>query len=326
MQINSVHCAGLATILFDNLSGEYGFVIGRANKRYTLWKYIREDRDGVPYLIIKYIQVLSDKRPRVETRFPGVYICEELRGEKRMVLEGRTPTKYRTASGKLKPLSAPKTIDDFMSLPFGQFSGTPLREVSDWYWCKLANIGELRWTDAWDEEFDFSELVLGKCKEYGCRQIDGIWFTPGKLADSNKVCNEINFAEQPRPELEEIARQLGCLKLMGRWYPGVAEAEEKPWKATARQILPSIEAGLPFSFVAHYNGNGFWFGLPIEFLPEDKEDVYTYYGSSHFLKVTNKKGVKVNKRVKGKTIEVSEYEIIETNGNPSVLVKKFDIK
>jgi hypothetical protein len=106
----------------------------------------------------------------------------------------------------------------------------------------------------------------------------------------------------------------------------VAIDDEKPWMTTAKQILPHIEKGEAFSFVAHFNGNGFWFGLPVEFREEDKKDVYTYYGSSHFLLVADKKGNKKAKRVKGKTIEVLEYEVNEgADGKPFVLVNKFNI-
>ena len=148
------------------------------------------------------------------------------------------------------------------------------------------------------------------------------------MANAKSIANAINWSEddETKEALVPLAKELGCIKLMNRWYTGIEMEGEKPWMSTARQILPLIEVGNPFSFIAHYNGNGFWFGLPIEFLPEDKEDVYTYYGSSHFLKVSNKKVVKVNKRVKGKTIEVTEYEIREdNNGNPFVMVLKFNI-
>lgn len=323
MKINSLHRAGLASILFENLTGEYGFVIGRANKRYTLWKYIKEERNGAPYLNIAYVQVLSDRRARVEHKFPGVYVCEELRGEKKMILEGNVKGK----NGKWMPASAPKQIEDFMSLPFGQFNGIPLREVEDWYWCWLANKNEsLTWIDAWDNEFDFTEMVIEKCKELGCKCYDGKWYDKTKLSDARKICNEINHSENERPELEAVAKSLGCIKLLGRWYESGINTSEPTWKAVAMQILPLIEKGEPFSFVPNFNGNEFWFGIPIQFRAEDKHDVYTYYGSSHYLKVTNKKGVKVNKRVKGKTISVSEYEI-HTNdfGKPYLLVNKFDI-
>lgn len=323
MKINSLHRAGLAEILFENLKGEYGFVIGKANTHYTLWKYIREDHDGVPYLTIKYVHILSNKRSRIEMRFPGAYICEELRGEKKMVLEGRA----RGKNGKIMPASAPKTVDDFMSLPFGQFKGIEFKKVSDWYWCMLANKNEsLTWTDAWDNEFDFTGLVNRKCEELGCKKYDGVWHTQDALTNARQICNEINHSESARPELEAVAKSLGCINLMGRWYEAGINTDAPTWKATAMQILPLIEAGMPFSFVPNFNGNEFWFGIPIQFRAEDRHDVYTYYGSSHYLKVTNKKGEKVNKRVKGKTITVSEYEI-HTNdfGKPYLLVNKFDI-
>lgn len=324
IQMNNVHRAGLAAILFENLNEQFGFVIGRANKRYTLWKYSKSTRNGVPYIDIKYMQVLSDKLHKVEQRFPGIFICEELRGEHRMILEGYV----KTSTGKWKPASAPKTLDDFMSLPFGRFNGVPFREVSDWYWCKLANSEQgLTWTDAWGEEFDFTELVENKCKEFGCQKIGNEWFTSEKLANPNVVCWNANHSEGDKlTDFERLAKDLGCIKLINRWYPGIKMENEKPWMTTARQILPHIEKGEAFSFVPHFNGNDFWFGLPITFKAEDKDSIHTYYGSSYFLKVTNKKGVKVNKRVKGKTIEVLEYTVSEDNdGNPFIIVDKFNI-
>ena len=325
MEMNNVHKAGLSVILFENLTDQFGFVIGRANKRYTLWKYTKEDRNGVPFMVIKYVQVLSDKRFRVEQRFPGIYICEELRGEHKMELEGRV----RGANGKWKPASAPKTLADFTALPFGQFRGIGLREVSDWYWCRLANGGyDLRWTDAWGEEFDFTELVENQCKESGCQKFGKLWLTGPAANDQHRVACALNYSddEETSAALEVRARELGCIKLMERWYTGIEMEGEKPWMQVARQILPCIEKSQPFSFVPYFNGNEFWFGLPITFRAEDKEDVYTYYGSSHFLKVTDKKGVKRNKRVKGKTIEVLEYTLSEDNdGKPFIIVDKFNI-
>lgn len=324
IQMNNVHRAGLATILFENLTSQFGFVIGRANKRYTLWKYTREDRNGIPYMNIAYMQVLSDKLHKVEQRFPGIFICEELRGEHKMEFEGWTVGK----NGKRKPASAPKTLADFISLPFGQFRGVAFREVSDWYWCKLANSeSPLTWTDAWGEEFDFTELIENKCRETGCQKLFGAWYTAEYLAKPACVCWNANNSEGEKKEyFEQLAKELGCTKLMYRWYPGIETENEKPWQATARQILPHIEKGEAFSFVPHFNGNEFWFGLPITFRPEDKDSIHTYYGSSYFLKVTNKKGVKVNKRVKGKTIEVLEYTISEDNdGKPFIIVDRFNI-
>lgn len=322
MKLSSVHYSGLSIILHENLKDEFGLVIGRADKRYTLWKYNKEHTPAGSVIHVAYVQILSDKRSRVEARFPGIYICEELRGEHRMAFgKGR--------SSICKTPKAPKTIDDFLSLPFGEFRGIPFKEVTNaFYWCKLANNGCV-WTDAYGVEFDFRSIVEERCSELGCRNIAGEWFTEDYFNSESRVCWRATNAEnlEQRAAFAEIAKSMGCICLMGRWYAGIPMDNEKPWMTTARQILPHIEKGEQFSFVPHYNGNGFWFGLPVEFLPEDKEDVYTYYGSSHFLKVTNKKGVKVNKRVKGKTIEVLEYEVLEDNENkPYILVKKFDVK
>lgn len=321
-KFSSVHYFGLATILLDNLTEDYGFVIGRADKRYTLWKYNKASADSVT---IAFVQVLSDKRHRVEQRFPGVFICEELRGEHRMTLDRNGKAK----GGKAKPATAPKTLADFVKMPFGYFRGTSFKEMSDWQWCRMANWTEsFKWTDAWGEEFDFEPLVLEKLAEFGCRKVAGEWFTESQLDNGKKwmyLANTETDADK-KAEYEVECRRLGLTQLMGRWFPTVALDEEKAWMTTARAILPSIEKGEPFSFVAHYNGNGFFFGVPVEFRPEDKTDVYTYYGSAHYLIVTDKKGNRKNKRVKGKTINVLEYEIMtDENDRPFVLVNKFSI-
>lgn len=321
MKFSSIHYAGLATILFQNLLDDYGFVIGRADKRYTLWKYNKE----ADHLNIAYVQVLSDKRRRVEQRFPGVYICEELRGEHRMSFDRNGGH----GKGNSKPASTPKTIYDFLDMPFGCIRGTKIVEAKAGAWVRFANAGEFKWTDAWGEEFDFEPLVMSKLAEFKCGKVADQWYTPEQMENPKLWMWLANTTEDhlAKPEYDSMCRLHGLQKLMGRWYSPIALEGEKPWMTTARQILPAIEKGEQFSFVAHFNGNGFFFGIPVEFLPEDKEDVYTYYGSSHFLKITNKKGVKVNKRVKGKLIEVLEYEVLENNENkPYVLVHKFNVK
>jgi hypothetical protein len=320
MKLSSVHYAGLAAILFENLVEDYGFVIGRADKRYTLWKYMKEDGK----MTVAFVSVLSDKRSRVEMRFPGVYICEELRGEHRIVIEGR-------GKGKSKPATAPKTIDDFIEMPFTTLRGMKISEVTAYRWCNLANNypeHELKWTDAYGQVFDFSELVMNKLQECECKNIAGLWYTPEQLENPKLWMYLANTTDDANKSVEynRMCKKHGLIQLMGRWFNPIEMDDEKPWMKTARNILPAIENGNPFSFVAHFNGNGFFFGIPVEFLPEDKDEVHTYYGSSYFLKVTNKKGVKVNKRVKGKTIEVLEYEVLENGDNkPYVLVKKFNV-
>jgi hypothetical protein len=319
MKFSSIHYAGLATILFQNLVEEYGFVIGRADKRYTLWKYNHEG----DALNIAFVQVLSDKRHRVEQRFPGIYICEELRGEHRLTLT------RSGGRGKSKPATAPKTIYDFMDIPFGCIRGTKIVEAGAWAWVRFANAGEFKWTDAWGEEFDFEPLVMSKLEEFKCGKVAGQWYTPEQMENPKLWMWLANTTEDhlAKPEYDSMCRLHGLQKLMGRWYSPIALEDEKPWMTTARQILPSIEKGEAFSFVAHFNGNGFFFGVPVEFREEDKKDVYTYYGSSHMLYITNKKGVKVAKRTKGKTIEVLEYEVLtDHEGKPYVMVNKFNIK
>jgi hypothetical protein len=326
--MSSVHHLGLSVILFDNLHDSMGFVIGRADKRYTLWRYEKvgnPDNNRV-VMNLKFIQVLSADITKVQTRFPDVYICETLRGETRMTIT-------RSGKTKSKPASAPKSIYDFTEMPFGQFRGVKFSDMIDWRLVKLANHiidydGDYKWTDAWGVEFDFEELIMGKLNECGCRMVGGRWYTPAQLENPKlwMYLANTNRDKTKQAEYDEMCQNFDCIQLMGKWFTCTPAADQKPWQALARQILPLIEEGLPFSFVAPYNSNGFFAGVRIEFRPEDKEDVYTYYGSSHFLKVTNKKGVKVNKRVKGKTIEVHEYEVISPeDGEPFILVNKFNI-
>lgn len=318
MRLSSVHYAGLATILFENLNENYGFVIGRADKRYTLWKYAKEN----DAMTIAYVQVLSDKRHKVEQRFPGIYICEELRGEHRMVLT------RRAAAIAAAKAAAPKTIYDFIDMPFGCIRGTRISEAKAGAWVRFANTGDFKWTDAYGTEFDFEELVMKKLAEFKCGKVADQWYTPEQMENPKLWMWLANTTEDylAKPEYDSMCRLHGLQRLMGRWYSPIAIEGEKAWMTTARQILPAIEKGEAFSFVAHFNGNSFFFGVPVEFLPEDKAEVHTYYGSSYFLKVTNKKGVKVNKRVKGKTIEVLEYEVLEnSDSKPYILVRKFNV-
>lgn len=319
MNISSIHKAGLANVLFDNLKNPFGFVIGRADKRYTLWKYSRENDT----ITIAFVHVLSSSRPKIEFQFPGVYVCEELRGEHRMVIERRAAAKQAAKD------AAPKTPFDFTQIPFGEIRGMKVTEADEWAWVRFANSGNFKWTDAYGVEFDFEPLVMQKLEEFGCKKVGEFWNTPTQLENPKRwmyLANNTLIPEH-KVEYDAMCESLGLTKLMGRWFPTIALDGEKPWMATARQILPAIENGEAFSFVPHFNGNDFFFGVPVKFREEDKKDVYTYYGSSHMLYITNKKGVKVAKRTKGKTIEVLEYEVLtDSDNNPYVMVNKFSIK
>ena len=322
MKISFIHYAGLANVLFENLKNPFGFVIGRADKRYTLWKYSR-DNDAIT---IAFVHVLSSSRPKIEFQFPGVYVCEELRGEHRMVFERRAA---KAAAKQAAKDAAPKTPFDFAQIPFGEIRGMKITEANEWHWVRFANSSNFKWTDAYGTEFDFEPLVMQKLEEFGCKNIAGIWYTPHQLENPKLWMYLANITTDVNKSVEynRMCKKHGLMQLMGRWFMPIALDDEKPWMTTARQILPAIEKGEAFSFVPHFNGNSFFFGIPVEFLPEDKDSVCNYYGCTRFLKVTNKKGVKVNKRVKGKTVEVLEYEVLENEDNkPYVLVKKFNIK
>lgn len=312
MKFNRAHRVNLAAVLFENLIDDFGFVIGRADKRYTLWKY-RKENDT---LTLKYAQVLSNKRFTVEMRFPGIFICEELRGEHRIVIN--------KGSVKTKPATAPKTIMDFINLPFGEFSGVNISALTDKNWCRVANDGNFKWSDAYNKEFDFEDLVNEKLNAFGCVKVCNKWYTKEQMVNP-KLWMYLANTNANTAEYDAICKSLDCIKMAGKWYSATPSDDEKPWMSTAREILPHVDNNEPFKFVAHFNGNSFFFGLPIEFKTEDKEDVYTYYGSAHYLKVTNKKGIKINKRVKGKTIEVVDYDVIDGSNGQYILVNKFNI-
>jgi hypothetical protein len=225
--------------------------------------------------------------------------------------------------------AAPKTPFDFTEVPFGEIRGMKIKEANEWHWVRFANSGNFKWTDAYGTEFDFEELVMQKLAEFNCEKVADTWFTPSQIISPKRWMYLANITTDPerKAAYDAMCVRHGLQKLMGRWFMPIALDGEKPWMTTARQILPLIENGNPFSFVPHFNGNDFFFGIPVKFREEDKKDVYTYYGSSHMLLITNKKGVKVAKRTKGKTIEVLEYEVLtDGDNNPYVMVNKFNIK
>ena len=279
IQFDKVQRAGLGEIFRNNLVSDMGFVIGRANSRYTLWRYMREAKeDGSVYLNIQYLQVLSPNKDKVLQRFPGVFICEELRAG--MGKEIKVVIKAAVKSAPA-PAKAPKTLADYESLPFGKYGGVSFKEVNDAsYWAYLANRSCV-WQDG-DSEIDF------------------------------------------RPIIEERCYELGCYKMFDRWY-APAHENDRPWVKVAREILPLIEDGDPFSFVAEKNDYNFWYGIDIQFKDEFKYEFYTYYGGGRFLKVADKKGNMKNKRTKGKKIEVLEYEVLYDAKKPYVLVSKFNL-
>ena len=327
IEMNSVHRVGLSVILFENLVNDYGFVIGRADKRYTLWRYEKKEHaSGSIAMNIQFVQVLSPNRDKVARRFPDVFICEELRGEHKITIT-------KNSKSVSRPASAPKTIWDFEEIPFGSLRGTKIGEMTDKYLCWVVNDAieygnNFKWTDSWGEEFDFEELLLTKLNELGCKKVANKWYTQEQLGKQSlwMYLANTNLDKSVQAEYDSMCESLECIKLLGKWFSCTPQNDQKDWQKMGREILPKVEMGLPFDFVAPYNGHSFFCGVRIEFRDEDCDITSTYYGTTRFLKITNKKGVKVNKRPKGKTIEVSEYEIrTYENGDPYILVTKFNI-
>lgn len=325
--MSSVHRVGLSVILFENLVNDYGFVIGRADKRYTLWRYERTNENDVTRMNIQFVQVLSPDREKVARRFPNVYVCEELRGEHKISI-----TKSNSTSNS-KPASAPKTIWDFEEIPFGSLKGTKFSDICDKSLCRMINNAieygnGFKWTDAWGEEFDFEEIIVHKLNECGCRSVAGKWYTSEQLEKQSLWMYLANTNADPdkQAEYDAMCESFECIKLLGKWFSCTPQTDQKEWQTVGRDVLAKAEMGLPFSFVAPYNGHSFFFGVHVTFREEDKGITSTYYGTTRFLKVTNKKGVKVNKRPKGKTIEVLEYEVkTDELGNAFIIVNKFNI-
>ena len=282
MVFNSLERACLAEILLKELVDDFGFVIGRAEKRYTLWQYYKENNDGRECVRVKYMHVLSPERYRVEHKFPGVFICDQLRGKADVVIEKND--KKHASNTPVAPAKPTKTLADYLSLPFGQFKGVPFREVSASYWAWLMNSKSYFW-DEENAELDF------------------------------------------RPIVEENCIKTGCTKMFGRWYAPASD-EDRPWVKVAREILPKIEKNEEFSFVPDANKSSFWYGIDIRFKHEDTYYFRTYYGGGEFLVITDKKGNRVNKRTKGKTIIIKEYHLEKDSytGKDYVLVDKFELK
>lgn len=180
---------GLGEIFRNNLKGESGFVIGRADKRYTLWSYARNcNEDGVVVLEIQYMQVLSPNRDKVVAKYPNTFICDELRAKakKLSVVVSKPAVVAEPVERK------PKTVADYKSLPFGKYSGVSFKEINDAsYWAYLANRSCI-WKDG-EDEIDFKPIIEERCYELGCYKMFDRWYAPENENDRPwvKVAREI---------------------------------------------------------------------------------------------------------------------------------------
>ena len=273
--------AGLS--LTESFAEDNGYIIGFGGKRFTLWSYTANyDDEANPNcrtsIDVFYLHNLSDNRDKVESKFPSVPICMELKGSEFHI----------KCSSPSKP-SAPvkKNWEDVTELPFGKYRGTIITDIHDTdYWAYMAN------TTNSDATYELNGEIF-----------------------------------ELKPIFEKRAKEEGAIFVNGKWCN---PNSEKDWVRSAIETARKIEKGEPFSFVAWKNDNCFYIhNIEINFRAEDCWSFSTYYGGGRFLVVTDKKGNRKNKRTKGKTIEINDYDVVrdeKTGIITSILVNSFNIK
>lgn len=162
----------IALMLTDVLTEGYGFVIGKATSRYTLWSYKYEIEGNKRVLYLSYVHNLSGDRNKVVNRWPGVVIWESLRGTSyRIETNMKSPSKSSTPS-------KPKTWEDFTEIPFGKYKGTSIQDIKDCdYWCWMANKMKDDQTMTIDgEEINFKGLFEKMAQETGGEKLFGYYW------------------------------------------------------------------------------------------------------------------------------------------------------
>ena len=76
----------VALMLSEVLTEGMGYVIGKGDKRYTLWSYNYIVEGTRRELQLHYVHNLSEYRDKGVAKFPGVTIWESLRGNYHQVI------------------------------------------------------------------------------------------------------------------------------------------------------------------------------------------------------------------------------------------------
>lgn len=168
----------ITLMLTESLTEGMGFVIGKADKRYTLWSYKYEVENNKRCLKLHYIHNLSTDRDKVALKWPNVTIWESLRG-KYMKIEVESdknnptqPLSSQTSSSK------PKTWEDYSEIPFGKYKGTAIQDINDCdYWCWMANKAREDQGMIIDgKKVDFKPLFEKMAKKTGGEKLFGYYW------------------------------------------------------------------------------------------------------------------------------------------------------
>lgn len=167
----------ISLMLTEVLTEGRGFVIGKADKRYTLWSYEYEVDGPKRFLKLHYVHNLSADRDKVAIKWPGVTIWESLRGKYwRIEVEPKNKVKATMTTPDVKP--TPKTWEDYTEIPFGKYKGTSIQDITDCdYWCWMANKArEEQGMTINGERVDFKPLFEKMAAQTGGEKLFGYYW------------------------------------------------------------------------------------------------------------------------------------------------------
>ena len=176
----------VALMLSEVLTEGMGYVIGKADKRYTLWSYNYVFDGDKRTLQLHYVHNLSDNKDKVAIKFPGVTIWESLRGNyHQVVIENKKQTPAPSTPSKHK------TWEDYTEIPFGKYKGTSIKDITDCdYWCWMANKsqdGQGMMVDG--EMVDFKPLFEMMAEKTGGEKLFGYYWV--RKDRNEKWCNDM---------------------------------------------------------------------------------------------------------------------------------------
>ena len=178
----------VALMLSEVLTEGMGYVIGKGNKRYTLWSYNYIVEGTRRELQLHYVHNLSENRDKVVAKFPGVTIWESLRGNYHQVV---IEEKKQSAPSKPSTPSKRKTWEDYSEIPFGKYQGRAINDITDCdYWCWMANKakeGQGMMIDG--EMVDFKPLFEMMAEKTGGEKLFGYYWV--RKSRNEKWCNDM---------------------------------------------------------------------------------------------------------------------------------------